>query len=222
MAARREVRASDSSLVERITQVTYDARSEEWTTPDGCWDLLVLQRAGRTTVLQTGLISRPVRIVNDAGDSYLSISFKPGVFMPTAPGSRMIDQGLVRPLVSGRAFALDHETLEIPTYDNAEGLVDRLDRRGLLARDELVESAAQGQPRAISPRSMQRHFVSALGVTPKQFSQIKRACRAVELLRGGMAPAAVAAEAGYADQPHLTRSLKAIMGQTPRELVRAP
>jgi len=92
----------------------------------------------------------------------------------------------------------------------------------LLARDDLVESAAQGQPRAISPRSMQRHFLSALGMTPKQFAQIKRACQAVDLLRTGMAPSQVALEAGFADQPHLTRSLRAIMGQTPGELSRKP
>jgi len=56
---------------------------------------------------------------------------------------------------------------------------------------------------------------------PKQFEQIKRACHAVELLRRGMAPAAVALEAGYSDQPHLTRALKAIMGQTPAAFRRA-
>ena len=221
MTARRTSRASDSPLVERITEVVYEARTEELSTPDGCWDIVVLRRSGRTSVLQTGLISRPVRLVNDAGDGFLAISFKPGVFAPRTPGAQMVDRGLVRPLVHPRAFAMEGETLEIPTFDNAEGLVDRLARRGLVVRDELVESAARGQPRAISPRSMQRHFLAALGMTPKQFSQIQRACRAADLLRQGVAPAAAAADAGYSDQPHLTRSLKAILGQTPGELVRA-
>jgi AraC-like DNA-binding protein len=222
MTMARESRASDSPFVERITQVVYDRWTREWETPDGCWDIAVLRKRGETTVLQTGLISRPVLLENDAGDSFLAISFKPGVFSPNAPGSTMVDRGLVRPLVAERAFAMDGERFEIPTFENAEGLVDQLARRGLLARDELVESAAQGQPRAISPRSMQRHFLAALGMTPKQFAQIKRACHAVDLLREGMAPAMVALEAGYSDQPHLTRSLKAIMGQTPGELSRKP
>lgn len=221
MTARRQARASDSPLVERITQVTYDGPVQEWSTPDGCWDIVVMRRAGQTTVLQTGLISRPVLLANEAGDSYLAISFKPGVFAAKAPGSRMLDRALVRPLVSARSFAIDHETLEVPSFENAEGLVDRLARRGVLVRDELVESAAAGHPRAISPRSMQRHFLAALGMTPKQFSQIRRACRAVELLGVGMTPATVAAELGYSDQPHLTRSLKAIMGSTPGDLTRA-
>ena len=221
MTARRETRGSDSPLVERITQVTYDGSVKEWTTPDGCWDIVVMRRAGRTTVLQTGLISRPVLLANEAGDSYLAISFKPGVFAARTPAADMLDRGLVRPLVSARSFAMDSETLEVPSFENAEGLVDRLVRRGVLARDELVESAAAGRPRAISPRSMQRHFLAALGMTPKQLSQIQRACRAVELLGGGMAPATVAAELGYSDQPHLTRSLKAIMGKTPGDLTRS-
>jgi AraC-like DNA-binding protein len=171
-------------------------------------------------VLQTGLISRPVLLENQPGDSYLAISFKPGVFVRKTPGIQMVDRGLVRPLVSARAFVMEGEMLEVPTFENAEGLVASLARRGLLAEDELVERAAGGQPRAISPRSMQRHFLLALGMTPRQFAQIKRACHAVELLHAGMSPAAVAVEAGYADQAHLTRSLKTIMGQTPGKLVR--
>lgn len=220
MGSHREIRGSDSPFVERITHVTYDGPTSEWSTPDGCWDLVVLNQRGRTLVLQTGLISRPVLLENHGGDSFLAISFKPGVFATKTPGSAMIDRGIVRPLVSARAFAMENETLEIPTFENADQLVERLARRGLLTRDELVESAAEGRPRAISPRSMQRHFLSVLGMTPKQFAQIKRACRAVDLLRQGLAPAAVAVETGYSDQPHLTRSLKAIMGRTPGELLR--
>src|SRR5262245_38402842 len=120
MTAFRATRASDSPLVERITQVIYDAPTRELSTPDGCWDIAILRRGGQTTVLQTGLISRPVLLENDAGDSYLAISFKPGVFVPSAPGSAMVDRALVRPLVAACAFAMDSEKLEIPTFENAE------------------------------------------------------------------------------------------------------
>src|SRR5437868_3034325 len=119
MTARREHRGSDSPLVERITHVVYEARTEELSTPDGCWDIVVMRRGGRTSVLQTGLISRPVTLVNDAGDSFLAISFKPGVFVPSAPGSQMFDRAVVRPLLHARAFAMEGETLELPTFENA-------------------------------------------------------------------------------------------------------
>jgi hypothetical protein len=216
----RETRASDSPFVESITRVTYETWTRELSTPDGTWDIAVLVRGGTTTVLQTGVLSRPVVLENDAGDSYLAISFRPGVFVPETPGSAMVDRGLERPLVSARKFAMENETLEVPTFENAEGLVSRLARAGLLARDELVESVASGHPRAIHPRSMQRHFLHALGMTPKYFEQIQRARRAVELLSAGVVPAEAALRAGYSDQPHLTRSLRAIMGITPGAVFR--
>jgi methylphosphotriester-DNA--protein-cysteine methyltransferase len=67
---------------------------------------------------------------------------------------------------------------------------------------------------------VQRHFLEATGLTAKGLEQIQRACRAVELLAGGRRPVDVAVAQGYSDQSHLTRSLKAIMGQTPRQIAR--
>jgi hypothetical protein len=89
---RRERRRDDAA------QVTYDAPTREWSTPDGCWDLVVLKRAGQTTVLHTGLISRPVLLENGPGDSYLAISFKPGVFATRALVSKWWIVEVVRPL----------------------------------------------------------------------------------------------------------------------------
>jgi len=222
MSVRREERPSESPLVARISRVTYQGDWRGWTTPDGCWDLIVRKVAGRVHVLQTGIITKPVALAYAAGDEYLSISFKPGVFMPRLPGQRMVDRGLERPTPSPRSFWLDREQLEIPTFDNAEGLVSRLVRRGLIERDEIVEGVVDRHPRAITPRSVQRHFLNALGVTAKRLEQIQRACRAVELLEQGRRAVDVALELGYADQSHLTRALRAIMGRTPGEIARRP
>ena len=222
MSVRREERPSESPLVARVTRVTYQGDWRGWTTPDGCWDLIVRKVSGRVHVLQTGIITKPVALTYAAGDEYVSISFKPGVFMPRLPGQRMVDRGLERPTPSPRSFWLDQEQLEIPTFDNAEGLVSRLVRRGLLERDEIVEGVVDRHPRAITPRSVQRHFLNALGVTAKRLEQIQRACRAVELLEQGRRAVDVALELGYADQSHLTRALRAIMGRTPGEIARRP
>lgn len=216
----QEVRASDSPLVERITRVRFGSNWRGVTTPDGCWDIVVRRVKGRLELLQTGLITRPVELAYGAGDEYLSISFKPGVFMPQLPGRRMIDRGLMRPTPSPRTFWLEQDELEIPTFDNAEGLVDRLVRRELIVRDEIVQGVVEGRPRAIHPRSVQRHFLQATGVTAKRLEQIRRACRAIELLAEGRRVVAVALELGYADQSHLTRALKAIMGKTPGQIAR--
>jgi len=218
MSVRQEERASDSPFVARITRVRYEDDWQGFTTPDGCWDLVVRKVGGRIQVLQTGVITRPVALSYVAGDEYLSISFKPGVFMPNLPGTQMVDRGVVRPTPSARSFCLEHERLEIPTFDNAEGLVERLVDRGLLVRDEIVEGVVEHRPRAITPRSMQRHFQRALGITAKQLAQIERAGRAVELLGQGRRAVDVALELGYADQAHMTRALKALMGRTPKQI----
>ena len=212
----RDERAGDSPLVERVTHARFVGQGGEVTNPDGCWDLVVLRVGGATQVLQTGIITRPVRLDFGPGDEYLCISFKPGVFMPQMPGDQMVDRGLPRPLVSRRAFWLDGDTLEIPTFENAEGLVTRLARQGTLTKDEIVTRSVGGDPWAISERSLERHFRRALGVTPKSLQQILRARQAVRLLGQGRPAVAVATELGYADQPHLVRSLKRLMGQTPR------
>src|SRR5438477_10799333 len=104
MSAVPEVRVSDSPFVERITRVRFDGDWRGVTTPDGCWDIVVRRVAGRLEILQTGIITRPVELAYSAGDEYLSISFKPGVFMPRLPGKRMIDCALPRPTPSPRTF----------------------------------------------------------------------------------------------------------------------
>jgi hypothetical protein len=216
----KEVRASDSPLVERVTRVRFDSDWRGVTTPDGCWDIVVRRVSGRLELLQTGLITRPVELAYGAGDEYLSISFKPGVFMPGLPGKRMVDRGLLRPTPSPRTFRVGRDDLEIPSFDNAEGLVDRLVRRELIVRDEIVEGVVEGRPRAIHPRSVQRHFLEAMGLTAKRLQQIQRARRAIELLAAGRRAIDVALDLGYADQAHMTRALKTIMGKTPGQIAR--
>lgn len=218
----RDVRPSDSPLVQRITWVRFEAAWQGTTRPDGCWDLIVRRVKGRVELLQTGLITRPVQLAYDAGDEYLSISFKPGVFMPRAPGNKMVDRGVLRPTPSARTFRLENDVLEIPSFDNVEAMVDRLVRDDLIVRDEIVEGVVEGHARAIHPRSVQRHFLQAMGLTAKRLEQIQRAGRALDLLRAGRRPADVANELGYSDQAHLTRSLKSIMGTTPGEVARTP
>jgi AraC-like DNA-binding protein len=71
----------------------------------------------------------------------------------------------------------------------------------------------------MSERTLQRLCRRRLGLTPKWLIQRRRLHEAVERLRQGQGTlAGVAAELGYADQPHLTRDLQAVTGMTPGEL----
>lgn len=62
---------------------------------------------------------------------------------------------------------------------------------------------------------MQRKFLRIKGVTPYEYLIKCRVDKARELLKSGLAPAAVAAEAGFADQSHFTRFFKRLVGITP-------
>jgi AraC-like DNA-binding protein len=75
---------------------------------------------------------------------------------------------------------------------------------------------------AATERTLQRHFLKTTGLTLKTFSQIARARQAMTMLAQGIAAAEVAFTLGYADQPHLIRSLRTYMGATPGQIARAP
>jgi methylphosphotriester-DNA--protein-cysteine methyltransferase len=60
--------------------------------------------------------------------------------------------------------------------------------------------------------------VHVTGLTHQTILQIERARLAARLLEQGMPILDVVFEAGYFDQPHLSRSLKFFIGQTPAQI----
>jgi AraC-like DNA-binding protein len=77
----------------------------------------------------------------------------------------------------------------------------------------------QQQLKDLSLRSVQRRFRRATGLTQCAVRQIERAREAVALLEQGRAILDIVDLAGYADQSHLTRSLKHLIGQTPAQIM---
>ena len=67
-------------------------------------------------------------------------------------------------------------------------------------------------------RELQRACRRWLGLSPKAFLRIERVWAARAEIRAGAALATVAADLGYADQAHLTREVRALLGVTPRDL----
>lgn len=71
----------------------------------------------------------------------------------------------------------------------------------------------------LSARHLQRRVKSAFGYGPKTLTRILRMQRALALARDGTPFASVAALAGYADQAHLSRDVRALAGVPLRSLV---
>lgn len=207
-----------SPVVEAVTHTTFNTDGSTLMQPDGCWDIAFLKSAAGTTVLRTGLTTSAVTHHFSAGDEILSIAFKPSSYMSLMPGERMRDEGVVLSNIGRDRFWLGSDVLEIPTLDTVDSFVARLLRAGIVEDNSLVASVVSGHPMAMSERTMQRHFLKTTGLTYKAFTQIERAQKALALLQQGRPAADVAFALGYADQPHMIRSLKAIMGQTPKQI----
>ena len=91
-------------------------------------------------------------------------------------------------------------------------------RAGLLLREPVVDVTLQGQRKDLSLSTIQRRFLRATGVTQSMARQIERARSATLLLQQGASILDTVYEAGYFDQPHLTRSLRHFIGQTPAQI----
>jgi AraC-like DNA-binding protein len=84
---------------------------------------------------------------------------------------------------------------------------------------EVLRRAQAGQPVdaiaaacGLSARHLQRRVRAAFGYGPKMLARIARLQRAVRLARRGTPFADVSAAAGFADQAHLSRDVKALAG----------
>jgi len=83
------------------------------------------------------------------------------------------------------------------------------------ARVELV-----GRRLAISERQLRRRFEATVGYSPRTLARVLRLQRFLRLAQRGETDLAwLAADAGYADQPHLTRECVRLSGRTPGALL---
>jgi AraC-like DNA-binding protein len=73
----------------------------------------------------------------------------------------------------------------------------------------------------LRPQSLSRGFRLAYGVSPQRYRLELRAARAARTAAAGAGRLAeLAAEAGFADQPHMTRAIRAVYGAPPAALGR--
>jgi AraC-like DNA-binding protein len=85
-----------------------------------------------------------------------------------------------------------------------------------LLRDPACRLEAWARAHGLAAETVSRGFRQVFGVTPMRFRAEVRTHRAIGLLAGGAAPlASVAAEAGFADQAHMSRAVKAVTGAPP-------
>ena len=216
-----EERFSDSLFVERIWRAQTERTGPFLSIAASHWEMVISKYHGNTTVTVRGPETKVTPFnVTFTGGEYLGIIFKHGTVLPYLPADAIVDGNVDLPNASGKSFWLNGLTWQFPTYENADTFVDRLVREDLLVRDAVVQSALRGEPQELSPRSIQRRFIRATGLTHGTLRQIERARQATILLQEDVSILDTVDMLGYADQAHLTRALKYFIGKTPTQIFR--
>lgn len=213
-----EERQSESPFVERIWRGQTGEPGEFTSIAASHWELVVWQENGTSNIAIRGPETAATAVPVPADSASFGVIFKLGVMMPHLPVHQLVDSQISLPQAVGESFWLHSSAWQFPTYENADTFVDRLVREGLLVHDPVVDAMLRGYPQDLSIRTAQRRFLQATGITHNAVYQIERARQATLLLKSGLSILDTVDQAGYYDQPHLTRSLKRYIGQTPAQI----
>lgn len=213
-------RPSDSPFIERVWRCHSEGAYPFLSIAQSRCELVVSRLHGKLTMTVRGPETRATPLGNCPVEAeWLGIRLKPGTFLPYLPANALVDNAVALPEATDNSFWLGGSAWQSPDYDNADTFIDWLVRAGLLVCEPLVDAALQGQLKDPSLSTIQRRFLRATGVTQSTARQIERARFATLLLQQGVSILDTIEEARYFDQPHLTRSLKRFIGQTPAQIL---
>ncbi|MEW2299549.1 helix-turn-helix transcriptional regulator [Streptomyces sp. NPDC006655] len=187
--------------------------------PDGCMDLL--WNEGRLLVAGP---DTSAYVPEGAVGAWAGLRFAPGAapaFLGL-PAYELLDRRVdlselwpasdVRRLRNRVARAADPgRALEEIALDGAAP-ADPLLVRLVEALDTGWPVAAVADELGLGARQLHRRSRAAFGYGPKTLARVLRMQRALALARAGVPLAATAVRAGYADQPHLSREVRALAG----------
>jgi hypothetical protein len=215
-----EQKPSDSPYVETVIHGYTTAEGSSIRPAEIHWHMVFVKHDGSTRLILAG----PQRTSGVAswgeGGEILWLKFKLGTFIPHLPTRKLLDSETSLPGALSKSFWLKGAAWEFPDPENIDTFIGKLAREEVIAFDPLIAAALKRPPLDIPPRTLRHRFLQATGLPQGHIVQVERAQRAAALLQQGTSILDTVHEAGYFDQPHLTRSLKQFVGYTPGELVR--
>jgi AraC-like DNA-binding protein len=202
--------------------------------PDGCTDIVWIDGHG---IVIAGPATRQELVDIPAGAAALGVRFGPGAAGAAlgVAAHELRDRTVALEDVWGpQATALAERLAAAPPTGRLALLAVAVARRldGARAPDPLVTHAsallgrgmavsAASREVALTDRHLRRRFHDAVGYGPKTLQRVLRLRRFLALAESAASAdlARVAAEAGYADQPHLTRECGELAGLPPAALL---
>jgi AraC-like DNA-binding protein len=205
--------------------------------PDACTDLIWEQDRG---AFVAGPDTGPVPTVLTAGSVLVGVRFRTPAGGPAlgVPLSELRDQRVdltdLHPSEARRLpGTLDPDTAAARVADLAAALVadggpdPAAARAAALLADPRARAEDVAAEVGLSMRQLRRRCHAVVGYGPKTLQRVLRFRRFVSRIDAGLPAgqdrhdlAALAAQAGYADQAHLTRECQALAGLTPAALAR--
>ncbi len=196
--------------------------------PDGCMDLV--WSGGRLLVAGPDTRAHPTGPL-PAGAAAVGLRLPPGAapVLLGVPADALRDERPELADVWGARAA--RPWADAVAAGGAAALESRvaplLAERGGRPRETAVVAglAARATPAAdiadrlgVTPRTLHRRSLAAFGYGPRTLGRVLRLQRVLPLLDAGVPLAEVAQRAGYADQPHLSREVRALTGRSPAAL----
>ena len=213
-----EARESDSPYIETVMRGWTLTAGAPTRPAEICWHMVFSRHDGQLYPLLVGPWAASGTVAYEAGAEILWIRFRPGVFMPHLPTRHLLNSETALPQAAFTRFWLNSAAWELPDYENADTFINRLMREGVLQRDPIVSAALRDEPLDVPARTVRHRFLRSTGLTQSHIRQVQRARHAAALLQQGRSILDTVYEAGYYDQPHLTRSLRQFIGFTPAQL----
>jgi AraC-like DNA-binding protein len=207
--------------------------------PDGCIDMIWVD--DRPPVI-AGPATLPMIHPLVAGTDILGIRFRPGTAhrLLGIPAVQLLNQEVpLRDIwPNGRCLAWEEPAHQETLPDKLRAIHAAVRSQVAATDDDLFVSRAAawlahhpmrpveelGHQFGLSPRQIHRRFAEAVGYGPKKLQRIMRLQRLLWLVDQRREPhpdlARLSFEAGYADQPHMTREVTILTGVPPSQLFR--
>jgi AraC-like DNA-binding protein len=223
--------------IDAIEGTTY----QHYVPPDGCLSIVIRYAATSPPVsLLIGPRTEPLCVPVTEGEHYFGLRFWPYSAESILGSDAATYFGFVGPTDEHLPAIVNRQLSHLPEEPAANlvraALKEAANRmaQSLPAVDHVVQQAVQqivgangnvsiaelADKLRIGQRQLQRRFRACTGITPKQFTRIRRfRTAAAELLSENPRPwAAVAYESGYSDQSHLAREFSQLIGLTANQL----